>query len=115
MIPEVREHCPAVMRYQNPVRRGGPFQNLRIADTAQPGIDGGGEIDSGLLLPHRPNDVKVEIGIRLKANAQLWDSPILALARWIFSQSTGLACSRGIPLESNSRSVSSRYLSIAAL
>jgi len=44
----------------------------------------------------RRDDIEIEIGVRLKANAQARDSPNLALARWIFSQSTGSALFQGI-------------------
>src|SRR5450432_3879876 len=102
------------MRHQNPVVPSRAFQDFRIADAFQPGLMSRREIDGRLAPPNRLDNRKLEIVIRLEANAQERDSPILALARWIFSQSTGLACAIGIPLVSSSRSVSSRYLSISA-
>ena len=68
-----------------------------------------------ISLANRFYDIEVQIGIGLKANAQGRDSPILALARWILSHSTGFSSAIGIPLASNSRWVSSRYRSTSAL
>src|SRR5579872_4482346 len=99
------------MGHNDAIRGRRPCQDLRIAGAAQTGIGRRGEIDGGLQLPNSPDNVEIEIGVRLKANAQRRDSPVLTLARWIFSQSGGLACSSGIPLDSNSSSVSSRSLS----
>jgi hypothetical protein len=103
------------MGHQNPVQDGCSVQYLWIADPPNSSVSGWREIDGGLLFPYGLNDVEIEIGVGLEANAQEWDSPIFALARWIFSQRAGSACFMGIPLASNSRSVSSRYLSISAL
>ena len=61
MIPEVIEHCMAVMGHYNPVRDCCSIQDFWIAHAYQFGISGRGEIDCGLLLPNGPYDVEVEI------------------------------------------------------
>ena len=114
VIAKVTEHGPAIMRHQNSVVLRRPLQEFRIADAVESGLSRRGEINRGLLPSNSLDNRELEIVIRLEANTQLRDSPILALARWIFSQSAGFAWAMGIPLDSNSRSVSSRYLSISA-
>src|SRR6266481_2594649 len=112
---EMIEHSAAVVRHQNPSFACCAIQKLRVAETIQSGILGGGEVDRRFAPPDGLDDSELEIVVCLEANAQDRGSPwaASALARWIFAHSVGLACSRGIALPSNSRSVFSRYLSIS--
>src|ERR1019366_1576428 len=108
-----------ILRNQDAVLTGSTLQNFRITDALQSCVVGRREIDGGFTPPDGLDDSELEIVVSLEANTQGRDSLGVgwaerALARWIFSQSAGLACSNGIALPSNSRSVSSRYLSISA-
>src|SRR5258708_34889492 len=107
------EHGPAIMRHQNSVVPCRAVKQLRIADSLKPRLTSRGEIDGRLAPPDRLDNRELEIVVCLETETQGPGSPILALARCIFSHSTGLACAMGTPPASNSRSVSARDLSIS--
>ena len=112
-VPEMSRHRAAIVSDEDTVLAGRDFEHVRIGKPDETTVGGGSKIDRRFASLYRHNDVVVEICVSLEAN-QGRDSPILARARWIFSQSAGLASDKGILLASNSRSVSSRYLSISA-
>ena len=76
-------------------------QNKRLKRAQDPLFVNGFELagHNALIVPAEPpiplpdgfDDRELQVVIRLEANAQERDSPILALARWIFSQRTGFA------------------------
>jgi hypothetical protein len=70
-LTEMNEHSPAIVRDQDPAFLRGSFQQLRIAHARQVGIDSGGEIDTGFALADCFDDGVFEIGVRLKAQAQV--------------------------------------------
>lgn len=91
-------------------------QQQRIGNSVHAGLLSRHEIQGRLSPPHRLDDSELEVVVSLEADAQERRSPwaASAFARRIFAQSVGLACSSGMAFPSNSRSVSTRYLSISA-
>ena len=56
------------MRNQDASFTSGSRQDLWILKTVQIRLGGGPEINRELVSPHRPYDVLIEIGIRLKSD-----------------------------------------------
>jgi hypothetical protein len=65
---EMLRHCAAIVRNQNASLSSGSRQDFRILKTAQTCLGSGLEINRALVSPHRPHDVLIEIGIRLKSD-----------------------------------------------
>lgn len=107
-------HRAAVMGDEDAAFEGRDLENNGIDNSFQFAVCGGGEVDGGLSTPDASNDPLPDVGVRLEANAQARDLPISARARWSLSQSAGFSSASGMVLASNSRLVSSRYLSISA-
>ena len=108
------QHRPPVMRDQDAALAGCNLQDIGIRNTLEFTVRGGREVDCRLTSPDGNNDSVMDVGVSLEAD-QGRDSPILARARWSLSQSAGSSSDSGMLLASNSRSESSRYLSISAL
>ena len=104
------------MRDQNSAFCCRAVEQYRIGNSVQARLLRRHEIHARLSPPDSLDNSELEVVISLKADAQERRSPwaASALARWIFAQSVGLACSSGMVFPSNSRSVSTRYLSISA-
>jgi len=108
------QHSAAVMRYQDPAFLCRSFEEFRIFDAFQSGFVRRGKVQAWFSLADTGNDGAFEIGVRLKAKAQVRGSPILARARSSFSQRAGFTSCIGMVLASNSPSVRARYSSISA-
>ena len=107
------DHRPPVVRDQDAALVGRNLKNTRILNPFESAVCGGREVDCGFSKPEGSNDLLSDVGVSLEAD-QGRDSPILARARWSLSQSAGFSSTSGMLLTSNSRLVSSRYLSISA-
>ena len=107
-------HRSAIVTDQHAARDRGDFENFRIGKTDNSAVSGGSKLDHWFASPDRDNDIVIQIRVGLKSD-QGRGSLILARARCSLSQSAGLASESGTVLASNSRSLSSRYLSISGL
>lgn len=117
-IPKMTGHRPAIMCDENTFFLCGHFQDLGIGQADDAAFHGRSEFDGGFPEPHRLDDSITKIGVRLEAD-QARDSPdgdsvIRALARSSLAHNSGFSTERGVQLAVNSRSESSRYLSISA-
>ena len=93
---------------------GRNFKNIGIRNPFEFTVRSGSEIDRWLASPDCNNDSAMDIGVSLEPD-QGRGSPILARARCNLSQRSGLASDSGTVLASNSRALSSKYLSMSAL
>lgn len=119
MVAEVVEHGPPIARKQNAALGRDAVEKFRIANAVQASLLRRRKADGRFLAPNRLNDGELEVVVRLEPQAQTRDSSGLAgeaaaRAFWIRSQREGLASEIGMPLPSNSRSVSFRSRSISA-
>jgi len=118
VIAKVIEHGPAIMRHKDAALGRCTLQQFSIAEAVQSGLLRRRKVDAWLLLPNRLDDCEFKVVVCLEPQAQTWDSPCFAGAAarafWMRSQRPGLASDIGMPFRSNSRSVSTRYLSISA-
>ena len=110
---KVIHHGAPVMAHQNATLLSRDVKNLRIGNSFQPTVSGGSEIDGWFSKAKGLDQTVAQVSVGLETD-QGRDSPILALATWSRSQSAGFSSAIGIPFSSNSRSVSTRYLSISA-
>ena len=106
-------HRPPVVSDQDSALVGCNLKNTRIWNPFDVAVCGGSEVNCGFSKPDGSNDSLPDVSVGLEAD-QGRDSPILALARWSLSQRAGFSSASGMLLPSNSRSLSSRYLSISA-
>ncbi len=101
------------MANQNSTLSSCDFKNLWIGNAFQIAVSGGSEIDGWFSKAKSLDETVAQVSVGLETD-QGRDSPIFALARWSRSQSAGFSSAIGIAFPSNSRSVSTRYLSISA-
>ena len=106
-------HRPPVVRDQDSAQAGCNLKYLGIWNPHDFAVRRGGEVNCRFSKPDGPNDALPDVGVGLESD-QGRDSPILTLARWSLSQSPGFSSASEMLFPSNSRSVSSRYLSISA-
>src|SRR5580704_13779212 len=106
------------MAHQNSTLLSCDFKNLWIGNSFQLAVSGGSEINGWFSKAKGLDDTVAQVGVGLETDhlepGAGRDSPIFALARWSRSQSAGFSSAIGIAFPSNSRLVSSRYLSISA-
>ena len=112
--PEMLKHCSPVVSDQDAALAGSNFKHIGVREPFEPAVPGGSEIDCWFASPDCQNDAVMDVGVGLEADHDR-DSPILARARCSVSQSAGFSSDNGMLLASNSRSLSSRYLSISGL
>ena len=106
-------HSAPVMTDKDPAPLSRELKNLRIRNACENAVSGGSEIDRWFPKAHGFHETVAEVSVGLEAD-QGCDSLMWALARWSRSQRAGFSSAIGIAFPSNSRSVSSRYLSISA-
>ncbi len=102
------------MRDQDASLASRDIKDVRIRNPFELAVGGGSEINRGLASPDRNNNSVMDVSVRLEPD-QRGGSVILAWARSSFSQRAGSASDNGIVLASNSRALSSKYLSTPVL
>jgi len=116
MVAKVVDHRSPIMGDQDSAFCCRTIQQHGIGNTVQASLLSRHKINGRLSPPDGLDDSELEVVVSLEPDAQERRSPwaASAFARWILAQSVGLACSSGMAFPSNSRSVSTRYLSISA-
>lgn len=112
--PKMLQHRPPVMRDQNAALAGCNLKDIGVRNPFEFTIRSRSEVDCRFSPPNCHNDSVMDVGVSLVAD-QGRDSPILARARWSLSHSPGFSSDSGMLLTSNSRALSSTYLSISVL
>ena len=102
------------MSDQDAALTGGNFKDIGIRNPFEFTVRSGREVDRWLASPDRNNDSVMDVGVSLEPY-QGRGSPIFARAPCNFSQRAGLASDNGMVSASNSRALSSKYLSMSAL